>query len=264
MTILDKREQEYLLRTIESGVGLTERRQLFLWTQGAFQALLPHEIMLCVQLDAAGTVDHVECLHRTVLDRAALAALKSQVAPALVARWQAGCAAPMVVDANDDALRAAGVEHGLLNGLLNGLLPGLPHGLIHGRVHGLVHGLLPGSAGRGGIGTVFALLGMPSRPDTRQAYFLQLLLPYLHLGLLRLPAVASAGNEAASAPVRPLSGRELAVLDGVRAGRSNEEVARQLGISALTVKNHLQRSYRALGVANRAHAVARCLALRLL
>jgi DNA-binding CsgD family transcriptional regulator len=30
------------------------------------------------------------------------------------------------------------------------------------------------------------------------------------------------------------------------------------------VKNHLQRSYRVLGVANRAHAVARCMALRLL
>ena len=167
---------------------------------------------------------------------------------ALVARWQAGCAAPIVVDANDDVLRAAGVEHGL------------GHGLTHGLGHGLVHG----SAGRGGIGTVFALLGMPSGPDTRQAYFLQLLLPYLHLGLLSLPAAAGAGHEALSAPVRPLSGRELAVLDGVRTGRSNEEVARQLGISALTVKNHLQRSYRALGVANRAHAVARCLALRLL
>jgi len=244
MTILDKREQEYLLRTIESGVGLTERRQLFLWTQGAFQALLPHEIMLCVQLDAAGTVDHVECLHRTVLDRAALAALKAHVAPALVARWKAGCAAPIVVDANDEILRAAGVAHGL--------------------GHGLIHGLMHGSAGRGAIGTVFALLGMPSRPDMRQAYFLQLLLPYLHLGLLRMPAASGAGHEALSAPVRPLSGRELAVLDGVRAGRSNEEVARQLGISALTVKNHLQRSYRALGVANRAHAVARCLALRLL
>ena len=54
MTILDKLEQEYLLRTIESGVELTERRQLFLWTQGAFQALLPHEIMLCVRLDEIG------------------------------------------------------------------------------------------------------------------------------------------------------------------------------------------------------------------
>jgi DNA-binding CsgD family transcriptional regulator len=37
-----------------------------------------------------------------------------------------------------------------------------------------------------------------------------------------------------------------------------------LGISALTVKNHLQRIYRTLGVGNRAHALARCIELRLL
>jgi len=30
------------------------------------------------------------------------------------------------------------------------------------------------------------------------------------------------------------------------------------------VKNHLQRIYKALGVSNRTHALARCLALRLL
>jgi DNA-binding CsgD family transcriptional regulator len=30
-----------------------------------------------------------------------------------------------------------------------------------------------------------------------------------------------------------------------------------LGISAMTVKNHLQRVYRVLGVSTRAHAVAR-------
>lgn len=236
MTILDKLEQEYLLRTIESGVDLTERRQLFLWTQGAFQALLPHDIMLCMRLDAAGSVDHVECLHRTVLDRAALAQLKTHVAPALVARWQAGRSMPIVIDATDIALRAAGVDHAL----------------VHGSVQ-------PGAAG-----TVFALLGMPSRPDARHAYFLQLLVPYLHLALLRMPVAVSAGQGAEQPPVRPLSGRELAVLDRIRAGHSNEEVGRQLGISALTVKNHLQRSYRVLGVANRAHAVARCMALRLL
>jgi DNA-binding CsgD family transcriptional regulator len=37
-----------------------------------------------------------------------------------------------------------------------------------------------------------------------------------------------------------------------------------LGISGLTVKNHLQRIYRTLGVSNRAHALARCMDLRLL
>jgi DNA-binding CsgD family transcriptional regulator len=50
----------------------------------------------------------------------------------------------------------------------------------------------------------------------------------------------------------------------VREGKSNFEVGCILGISAMTVKNHLQRIYKALGVSNRTHALSRCLALGLL
>jgi transcriptional regulator EpsA len=243
MTILARAEQEYLLRTIESGMALHDRRQLFLWAQGPLQALLPHEVLLCIGMDGAGRVLRVECLHRAALDGAALARLTQELAPALAQAWRAGSPTPVVLEGEqgDDAacaalLRASGFEHAL------------------------VHGCIP-LAGPAGA---FALLGMPSRPEARHGYFLQLLLPYLHLALLRLPAPMTPSAEAASAPARALSARERAILERIRDGRTNEEVALQLGISALTVKNHLQRVYRVLGVGNRAHAVARCLALRLL
>ena len=228
MMILSAQEQEYLLRTIESGMALDTRRQLFLWAQGPLQALLPHEVLLCLQLDATGGVERVECLHRAVFDRAALARITDELAPALAAAWRA-----QPVTVADAWLRAAGFDNAL------------------------VHGCIPAH----GAATVFALLGMPVHPDARHAYLLQLVLPYLHLGLLRTPGQGVARE---SAPARALSERELAVLEAVCAGRTNDEVGRALGISALTVKNHLQRVYRVLGVANRAHAVARCLALRLL
>jgi DNA-binding CsgD family transcriptional regulator len=50
----------------------------------------------------------------------------------------------------------------------------------------------------------------------------------------------------------------------VREGKSNFEVGCILGISAMTVKNHLKRIYKTLGVSNRTHALSRCLALGLL
>ena len=56
----------------------------------------------------------------------------------------------------------------------------------------------------------------------------------------------------------------MEILEWVREGKSNYEVGRILGISALTVKNHLQRIYQALGVSNRTHALSRSLSLRLL
>ena len=63
---------------------------------------------------------------------------------------------------------------------------------------------------------------------------------------------------------RPVSRREMEILHWVREGKSNTEVGQILGISGLTVKNHLQRIYKTLGVRNRTQAVARGIALRLL
>lgn len=243
MVILSKLEQEYLLRTIESGMDLADVRELFLWAQGPLQALLPHEALLCLQLDGAGNVVRSECLHRAVLDGSALALLM-RLGARLAAAWRAGPVLPAVLD------------------------PALPAGQLAGcvdllRESGFENVLMHGSAPLDSGATVFALFGLPLRPGPRHGHVLQLLLPYLHLGLLRAPARTPVGN-GATLPLRPLSARELAILACVRAGRSNEEAGRALGISALTVKNHLQRIYRALGVANRAHAVARCLELRLL
>ena len=78
-----------------------------------------------------------------------------------------------------------------------------------------------------------------------------------------MPA-AAARDEGDGLPARPLSPREAEIVGWLRAGKSNDEMGKLLGISALTVKNHLQRIYRTLGVSNRAHALARCMDLRLL
>jgi DNA-binding NarL/FixJ family response regulator len=51
-----------------------------------------------------------------------------------------------------------------------------------------------------------------------------------------------------------LTRRESEALDLVAQGRSNAEIARELGITEQTVKGHLWRLYRKLGVANRADA----------
>lgn len=232
--------QDQLLLAIEAGTGLADRQQLFRWVRGPLQSLLPHEALLCLQVDGHGRVLRTLCLHQALLDSVALTGLTDGLGPALAATWRAGPALPMVADATP--LDACGR-------LLRD----------NGFSHALVHGSAPGA----GAGTVFALLGMPQRPDPGHAWLLQLLLPYLHMGLLRVPG-RGAPRPGGETLARALSARELAILEAVRLGRTNEEAARQLGISALTVKNHLQRIYRVLGVANRAHAVARCLALKLL
>ncbi len=54
----------------------------------------------------------------------------------------------------------------------------------------------------------------------------------------------------------PLSRREIQILQQIAAGSSTKQVARELGISAHTVKTHLERIFDKLGANDRAQAVA--------
>ncbi len=61
-----------------------------------------------------------------------------------------------------------------------------------------------------------------------------------------------------------LTPREVEILAMIGEGASNKAVARRLGISAHTVKFHLEAVFRKLGAATRAEAVARGLRQRLI
>jgi DNA-binding CsgD family transcriptional regulator len=232
VVILSPQEQEYLLCAIESGLRVASPHQFFLWTQGQVQALLPHQVLVCLQFGHGGALTRLECLHGTVLAPGAQQALTD-----LALRIARGGRVAMAIDAHE-------APDGLGDEILR-----------LGFDNVLAHGTGPTSMG----GSVFLLFGLAVRPNARHAYFLELLLPHLHLALGRLPAARTAG-----APARALSARETEIVAWLRAGKSNDEMGRLLGISALTVKNHLQRIYRTLGVNNRAHALARCMDLRLL
>jgi transcriptional regulator EpsA len=240
-------EQEYLLTAIEASLHVRDARSCFLWTQGPLQAVLPHRILVCLQFGADDQLDHVECLHSNVLGRDAMQ---------LLAHPCHGLAVRMARHCRNEATLPVSLEAGAQPAALAMFEPEL-------RAQGLDNVLLHGTEKLAGGATFFALFGMPQRPHARHAYFLELLLPQLHLAMLRIGQGSGAGPSRGEG-VRPVSRREMEILHWVREGKSNDEVGQILGISGLTVKNHLQRIYKTLGVRNRTQAVARGTALRLL
>lgn len=254
VVILSRLEQEYLLRAIEAGVRVASLHGLFLWTQGQLQALLPHQVLACMQFAPGGALQRIECVHGTVLAPEAMRALAGR-GDGLAARIARHCMGSGRLPAWLDS--GGRIDNGahVLSGFRAELAAiGIDSVLAHG-------------TGQTAVGaSVFVLFGLPMRPGARHAYFLELLLPHLHLALGRLPVPPSgaAGGARHAAPTRTLSAREAEIVGWLREGKSNDEVGQILGISGLTVKNHLQRIYRALGVSNRAHALARCMELRLL
>ena len=105
------------------------------------------------------------------------------------------------------------------------------------------------------VGTL--LLGFPD--NARRAGDCDDLLPYagrLIAGWRDLYHPAFAADPTLDV-VEALSSRERNILERVGQGRSNKEIARELGIAPETVKSHIKNIFIKLGVNRRAHAVSR-------
>ena len=74
----------------------------------------------------------------------------------------------------------------------------------------------------------------------------------------RFPLAAACTGTREGANVLDLSVRELEVLESICKGKTNLDIAAALDISPFTVKNHVQRIFRKIGVTNRTQAAARC------
>jgi ATP/maltotriose-dependent transcriptional regulator MalT len=82
---------------------------------------------------------------------------------------------------------------------------------------------------------------------------------------MRQPGKVDVVPEEQARPIiDALSRREIAVVELIRQGHSNKEIARQLGIAPETVKSHVKRIFLKLGVERRAHAGCRAHALGLI
>lgn len=112
---------------------------------------------------------------------------------------------------------------------------------------GLVEGVtLMVASPHKGVGSLFSFSGRVIDNAAHSASLLQHLAPHLHAALLRL---AQAGGIA-------LSEREREILEWVRKGKTNWEIAQIIGISERTVKFHVQNIMFKLDVSSRTHAVA--------
>jgi DNA-binding NarL/FixJ family response regulator len=74
--------------------------------------------------------------------------------------------------------------------------------------------------------------------------------------LTELAARAATTAQTSGAVMASLTPREVEILQEIRVGASNKEIARQLGISAATVKNHVHHLLEKLDVRRRAQASA--------
>jgi transcriptional regulator EpsA len=117
----------------------------------------------------------------------------------------------------------------------------------------------------GKVASLFVFADRGATLGPKQIRFAEILVPFLHLSWLRFQISWSAkGEGGAPAGPRLVTEREQEILKWIHLGKSNIEIGTILGISPLTVKNHVQKILRKLNVQNRAQAVGKGLALRII
>lgn len=260
---LAPRDGEALVRLIETAPAVVRRSQFFVWSQGPLSTLLPHQVLCCGAYSRPQRALGFVALQSVVISAPALAPLTdagSALMRACAAAWVQTAGRPLQLDIGRQALDAQ--EQAVrLDRELRG---------VQLLVHGVARPQRPAE-----IETLFVLLCTPraeQTPDERLLH-VELVMPYLHAIWRRVVAAEATlnagGNAAASgthhgigmlgrtaSAGQAMTEREREILRCAREGKSNLEIGVALDISALTVKNHIQKILRKLGANNRAHAVA--------
>lgn len=254
-------QSEVLLRVIEAAPQVCRRHQFFVWTQGDFQRWLPHKFSVCGSYDREQRNVVFDIFNSIPLPDTVVHDLKSgrsEVMTAALAAWRKARGQSVMLslarDVPPSSLSAALIEQGY--------------------EHLIVHGLT--RPGRSDELESFFLFAQP-----RAAYAdvhlqaLDMLLACVHLAYQRvcvterqmvmgrsMSSILMPGQGQPRAT--PITEREREILLWVRDGLSNQQISEKLGISALTVKNHVQKILRKLGAANRAQAVAKAMTMNAL
>jgi transcriptional regulator EpsA len=230
------------LEIVEASLRVSRRDQLFSWLQGSFQYLFPHEVMICGISTSSGE-DFIFESFSSILYPESCA--KAATCPHDGVVWR-------VMSLWQDARRPLILGGDLQPGDYGSYLVPFAveeSNLMEVELHNIVaHGM---AGQNGSISTFFCFSSLPQQPGKAHACLLELLIPYLHSALVRM-----AGHNGGIQPGQ-ITGREREVLQWLKAGKTNWEIAQILGISPYTVKNHVQNILRKLNVQNRGHAAVK-------
>jgi transcriptional regulator EpsA len=245
---------EALTLNLDASLNVHTRSHFFSWTQGLLQGLIRHEVLICALRSSDRATRRFDSFSTRVADSAVFGAPLLQdiaLAPRLIDAWKAHHHLPVVLH-----VRRAGV---LGPGAFGAALEQI----------GATWLALHGCHDVDGEATCFFVFAcQDGAVASRELCLLRLIVPFLHEAWVRsLLTTANAGrHENLPTPQghAVITVREQEILKWIYLGKSNNEIGQILGISPLTVKNHVQKVLHKLDVVNRAQAVGRALEAHLI
>jgi len=248
---LSSEDREQLAEVILSSLSVRRLDQLFVWSQTKLSAVLPHEILIFgiargansrIQFQRFSSTRYFRDNHFAEVCRSGEGLMERMVSlcqrtgePCMISRTPAPGVLydPRWIDA---------VE-------VNELRNVAAHGV---------------RGGDGKFSSFFSFSRVGTEFGSRLSLLLSLLTPHLHTVLSGLfadeaqPAIRVVRTDCR------VTNREAEILRWIRHGKTNDDIASILDLSPNTVKNHVKKILRKMGVENRSHAVARAFSLGIL
>ncbi|WP_090827772.1 XrtB/PEP-CTERM-associated transcriptional regulator EpsA [Nitrosovibrio tenuis] len=228
---------ERYARIIEEGTAVRRHYDLLIWLQGEIQHYLPHEIMLGAWGDFSSNPIRYDIasallgIRTKCSDSNAL----SPLLQGLFNRWVSLGQMPYTLGRGESVFLLE--EHGLQCSF-GVALRGMRSILIHGV-----------SDKRGQHDCLYIILSSRTRLDTSAFNALKLLLPYLDTAMGQVDPLICDPRSAPTSPDMKdegLSMSEVEIMNWIKAGKTNSEIAVILGISAVALKNHLRNIFKKL------------------
>lgn len=227
-------DRDHLVNAVESATKIQRKEDFRTWICSEFRALLPHDGMVCVEIDEHGSSHLVECLQHGILDATppdcdgfydlSLRILRSLPRDSPISQmiedgmmnawWQ--------VEGDERPDFAANVQNALIHRIE----------FISGARYHLF------------------LFNIPREQAQRSPHLFKLLSSHVKMAL----SWRVSQHETRKRPA--LTPRELEILAWMKEGKSNREISALLGINPITLKTHVAKIYRKLDVQTRNEAVS--------
>lgn len=240
---LDAEDRDRLVWIVESALEVRNQTSLFLWTQGALQALVPHEIMICLINGGASRGWRTNWLSSTRYFRQehfrSVCVPQTGLVSRLMNQWcmtgEPQFLAPPDVDAETGrALAEAELKDVAAHGVRNGA---------------------------GEVAGFFSFSRTSLRSCNQSRRILEVVVPHLYVTCCRVMAEDAGLPGESGRAESTVTHRETEILHWIKEGKTTADIAGILHLSPFTVKNHVQNILKKLGAKSRSHAIAQAIEL---
>lgn len=239
---LNLEESASFLRVAADSLAIKRHYEIFLWLNGELQTFLPHEILVSAWGDFASwnlKFDVTSALPGVRTAQLAHCRIDDLVRDAYT-QWVEAGRGPLGLSYEDSAIP-------LLNCSCD----------LHRAMRRMRFCVVDGVRDRrGGHESMYIALNRDN-PGNELGALTHLLFSHIDVAFRKVKALPQDEGRDWAGELQNLSAREHEILHLLRLGRTNVDIARELDISPYTVKNHLQRIFRKIGVSNRTQAAAK-------